>query len=219
MTAQTSNSTKIAEMDTQRDSSDSELLRLALAGDENAFVTLYEKLKGGIFRYAFYMTGSASAAEEVTQEVFISLLKEGRNYREDRGDVGAFAFGITRNFVRRFKKRERTYQPLPDDDGIERLATSLVLGGESLSRKMIRDEVAEQVHAAIASLPDHYAQAIILCDLCEFSYAEAASRSRCAVGTIRSRLSRAHVLLARKLKKLKSIAPEIEAAGTEGCLI
>lgn len=206
-------------MDTHQDSSDSELLHLALAGDENAFVALYEKLKRGVFRYAFYMTGSAAAAEEVTQEVFMALLKEGRNYREDRGDLGAFAFGITRNCVRRFKKRERNYQPLPDDDGIERLAASLVLRGESLSRKMIRDEVAEQVHAAIASLPDHYAQAIILCDLCEFSYAEAASRSRCAVGTIRSRLSRAHVLLARKLKRLKSIAPEIGAAGTEGCLI
>ena len=71
--------------------SDAELLEAALAGDEAAFVMLYEKLKGGIFRYAFYMTNSATAAEEVTQEVFMALLKEGRNYREARGDVGAVA--------------------------------------------------------------------------------------------------------------------------------
>jgi RNA polymerase sigma-70 factor (ECF subfamily) len=206
-------------MDTYQGLSDTELLRLALAGEEKAFLLLYEKLKGGIFRYAFYMTNSVTAAEEVTQEVFMSLLNEGRKYREDRGDIGAFAFGIARNFVRRIKKRERNYQPLPDDDAIERLAASLVSGAESLSRKMVRDELTEQVHAAIASLPEHYAQAVILCDLCEFSYAETAARLNCAVGTVRSRLNRAHALLARKLKPLKNQEREIRAAGTEGCLI
>jgi RNA polymerase sigma-70 factor, ECF subfamily len=198
---------------------DAELLQMAIAGDESAFLVLYENLKSGIFRYAFFMTNSVSAAEEVTQEVFMSLIREGSSYRKDRGDVGAFAFGIARNFVRRIRRRERNYQPLPDDDAIEHLAASLMSGGDSLHKKMIRAEVTEQVRTAISSLPEHYAQAVILCDLCEFSYAEAASRLGCAVGTIRSRLNRAHDLLARKLKPLKKIAPEIGAAGTEGCLI
>jgi RNA polymerase sigma-70 factor (ECF subfamily) len=198
---------------------DAELLQLAIAGDESAFLVLYERLKSGIFRYAFFMTNSLSAAEEVTQEVFMSLIRDGSGYRKDRGDVGAFAFGIARNFVRRIRRRERSYQPLPDDDAIEHLAASLISGGDSLQKKMIRAEVTEQVHTAISSLPEHYAQAVILCDLCEFSYAEAASRLGCAVGTIRSRLNRAHDLLARKLKPLKKNVPEIGAAGTEGCLI
>ena len=60
---------------------DCDLLQLALAGDEAAFLALYGKLKSGIFRYALYMTNSRAAAEEVTQEVFICLLREGRNYR------------------------------------------------------------------------------------------------------------------------------------------
>jgi RNA polymerase sigma-70 factor, ECF subfamily len=198
---------------------DAELLQLAIAGDESAFLVLYERLKSGIFRYAFFMTNSVSAAEEVTQEVFMSLIRDGSGYRKDRGDVGAFAFGIARNFVRRIRRRERSYQPLPDDDAIEHLAASLISGSDSLQKKMIRAEVTEQVHTAISSLPEHYAQAVILCDLCEFSYAEAASRLGCAVGTIRSRLNRAHDLLARKLKPLKKNVPEIGAAGTEGCLI
>jgi RNA polymerase sigma-70 factor (ECF subfamily) len=198
---------------------DAELLQLAIAGDESAFLVLYERLKSGIFRYAFFMTNSVSAAEEVTQEVFMSLIRDGSGYRKDRGDVGAFAFGIARNFVRRIRRRERSYQPLPDDDAIEHLAASLISGSDSLQKKMIRAEVTEQVHTAISSLPEHYAQAVILCDLCEFSYAEAASRLGCAVGTIRSRLNRAHDLLGRKLKPLKKNVPEIGAAGTEGCLI
>jgi RNA polymerase sigma-70 factor, ECF subfamily len=199
--------------------SDAVLLRRAFAGEEAAFLALYEKLKGGIFRYAFYMTNSRTAAEEVTQEVFILLLKDGGNYREERGDVGAFAFGIARNFVRRIERRERAYEPLPADDALGRHSSDLVSEAESLASRMVRNEVVDRVQAAIATLPDHYRQAVVLCDLCELSYEEAATRLRCAVGTIRSRLNRAHSLLAQKLKPFRSRQADIEAAGPEGCLI
>jgi RNA polymerase sigma-70 factor, ECF subfamily len=197
--------------------SDADLLRLALAGEENAFLRLYEKLKGGVFRYAFFMTNSRTVAEEVTQEVFISLLQEGGHYEEQRGDVGAFVFGIARNVVRRIGRRERPYEPLPENQTLEKLSGALM--SDSLPGQVIRGEVVQSVQQAIASLPDHYRQAVVLCDLCEFSYAEAAARLRCAVGTIRSRLNRAHALLAQKLKPLRNPQPGMRAAGTEGCLI
>ena len=76
--------------DRAENDSDANLLRRAIAGDESAFVELYERLKGGIYRYALYITNSRATADEVTQEVFISLLKRGGDYREDRGDVGGF---------------------------------------------------------------------------------------------------------------------------------
>jgi RNA polymerase sigma-70 factor, ECF subfamily len=203
--------------DHPQDGSDASLLRRALAGDEGSFVALYERLKGGIFRYAFYMTNSRTAAEEVTQEVFISLLQEGGKYREDRGEVGGFAFGIARNVVRRIERRERPYQPLPQEEALGELGGGLV--SESLPTKLIRNQIAGRVQVAIASLPDHYRQTVVLCDLCELSYDEASSRLHCAVGTIRSRLNRAHALLAQKLKPLRSRQPGTEPAGTEGCLI
>jgi len=198
--------------------SDAELLQLALAGEEPAFLLLYQRLKGGIFRYGFYMTNSKSAAEEVTQEVFISLLKEGRHYRTERGDVGAFAFGIARNFVRRIERRERAYQPLPRQQALESLSSSVICGSEALTGQMIRKQLVERVQAAVASLPDHYRQVVVLCDLCEVSYADAASRLQCAIGTIRSRLNRAHALLAQKLKPLSS-PQRVGAVGPEGCVI
>jgi len=209
----------MASIETHEDRSDAELLKAAVAGNEDAFLLLYGKLKGGIFRYAVYMTGSSSTAEEVTQEVFMTLLKEGSNYREARGDVGAFVFGIARNFIRRLKRRERRYEALPDDDAVLRLAASLVTEPEALQRKMMRDESLEKLQAAIASIPEHYAQTVILCDLCELSYAEAASRLGCAVGTVRSRLNRARSLLARRLKPMRSAEIGIRDTGTEGCVI
>ena len=208
----------MASMGLHEDRSDAELLKLAMAGEESAFITLYEKLKSGIFRYAYYMTSSVTAAEEVTQEVFMSLLEKGSTYREERGDVAAFVFGLARNFVRRVRRRERVYWPLPEEDAVERLAASLILESQSLHISVARNEAVEQVRAAIASLPDHYAQVVILCDLCELSYTDAAVRLACPVGTVRSRLNRAHNLLARKLNPMKS-TETLPASGTEGCLI
>lgn len=207
-------------MDRLESLTDAELLELSLAGDENAFRVLYERLKTGIFRYAFYMANSRSLAEEVTQEVFISLLKEGRNYREERGEVAGFAFGMARNFVRRIERRERPFGPLPSGkEALENLSRTLTAEAESVPRQMIRKEIVERVQAAIASLPDHYRQVVVLCDLCELSYEQTASRLGCKLGTVRSRLNRAHALLAHKLKPFRNSQAAIQTPGAEGCFI
>ncbi len=199
--------------------SEAELLKLAKAGDESAFLVLYDRLKGGIFRYAFFMTNSKPAAEEVTQDVFVSLLRDAGGFSPDLGDVGGFAFGIARNLVRRLGRRERFFRPLPACETIEELPASLISPTEGIAAQLVRGEQIESVRAAIASLPEHYRQAVVLCDLCELSYAEAASRLECAVGTIRSRLNRGHMLLAQKLKPLRGGRSEFRETGTEGCLI
>ena len=199
--------------------SDAELLRLAVAGEEQAFLLLYGRLKAGIFRYAFYMTSSQANAEEVTQEVFITLLKESHNYQQDRGALAAFAFGIARNFVRRIERRERPYEALPEDTSLATLSGKLISESDALPAQLIRTELAGRVQAAVASSTYHYRQVVVLCDLCEFSYAEAASHLGCAIGTIRSRLSRAHALLAEKLRPHCSPQPAIGAAGPQGCVI
>jgi len=199
--------------------SDAQLLLSALAGEESAFLLLYERLSGRIFRYAFYMTNSRSSAEEVTQEVFIALLRQGRNYRAERGDVAAFAFGIARNCVRQMERRERPHQLIAGTQARATLSSTLTSGSESLPGQMIRNELVSRVQAAVASLPDHYRQAVVLCDLCELSYADAATRLDCAVGTIRSRLNRAHSLLAQKLEPLRTPQRGVAAAGPEGCVI
>lgn len=199
--------------------SEAELLHMALGGEETAFLILYERLKRNIFRYAFYMTSSKSLAEEVTQDVFVALLKEGRKFREDRGDVGAFAFGIARNFVRRIERHGSRNQVLSTDRELESLSANLVSQAEELPSRIMRDQIVSRVQVAIASLPDHYRQVVVLCDLCELSYAEASARLDCALGTVRSRLNRAHALLAAKLRPMKDSQTQIQNAGPEGCLI
>lgn len=210
--------TRVLMTDRLESRSDSELLELSLAGEETAFLVLYGRLKPPIFRYAYYMTNSKTAAEEVTQEVFVLLLREGKRYKKARGDVAAFAFGIAHNFVRRFQRRERVYQQLPNDEVLGKVSGSQS-GTEGLAAQLIRQQGIERIRIAVASLPDRYRQVIVLCDLCELSYAEAACRLECAVGTVRSRLNRARALLVQKLKQSKKPQTESPAAGTEECLI
>ena len=80
-------------MQSPESKSDLELFELAISGDEKAFLALYERLKAGVFRYAYYMTSSRFAAEEVTQEVFLTLLQNRARFNSKQGDLGAFVFG------------------------------------------------------------------------------------------------------------------------------
>jgi len=205
-------------MDVPQPMSDPELLTRALAGDEDAFRHLYNRLKGGIFRYAFYMTNSRTIAEEVTQEVFMTLLRNGDRFNPAHGDLGAFTFGLARNFVHRAMRREHSHRNLFSDMPVEEHVEEIASASEPLIASLIRDERITEVRAAIASLPEHYRQAVVLCDLLELTYAEAAERLDCAIGTIRSRASRAHALLAQKLKLHSEPAREVPGPDAEGCL-
>ena len=96
-------------MKAQTDPSDSELLQSMLAGDEEALAALYQRRQRSVYRFAFQMCGSKTVAEDVTQEVFMVLIREGRTFDASRGSVNAFLIGVARNHVLRRLRRERFY--------------------------------------------------------------------------------------------------------------
>ncbi|HYE64024.1 MAG TPA: RNA polymerase sigma factor [Pyrinomonadaceae bacterium] len=181
--------------------SDNELLRLMMAGDEDAFTSLYRRRQGGIYRFALQMSGSESVAEDVTQEVFMVLMREAQNYDSARGSLSAYLYGIARNHVLRCLEKERAYVQIIDvaEDGAEHAAEQLVAQDDPLGN-LTRNEMIEAVRQAVLALPAHYREVVVLCDLHEMSYAEAAGVLGCAVGTVRSRLHRARSLLIEKLR-------------------
>jgi RNA polymerase sigma-70 factor (ECF subfamily) len=150
------------------------------------------------------MSGSPQIAEEVTQEVFIFLVQRGRDFDPQRGALGAFLFGVARNFVRR--ALERSYSESLSSSPAEDHSDSLV-SSENTVEDMVRGQMSAAVWKAVLSLPEHYREVVVLCDLQEASYAEAAAALECALGTVRSRLHRAHEMLARKLENSAAAAP------------
>jgi RNA polymerase sigma-70 factor, ECF subfamily len=188
---------------------DSELLQRASAGDEAAFVTLYRRRQGNVYRFALRMSGSEAVAEDVTQEVFLALLREAARYDATRSSLASYLFGIARNQVLRRLERERSYTPLPEYEDEE--AGTLQAVDNPLG-DLTRQEMIEAVRQAVLALPPHYREVVVLCDLRELSYLETAEALGCAVGTVRSRLHRARALLG---EKLRSLQPQQQSAKTK----
>ena len=180
---------------------DAELLRLMLAGDEEAFTALYRRRQGGVYRFALQMSGSETLAEDVVQEVFMVLMRDGRNFDPTRGSLAAYLYGIARNHVLRAFERERSLVPLDadSDDSGDATHENLVAHFDPLG-DLARGEMVEKLRQAVLALPSHYREALVLCELHELSYADAATTLGCAVGTVRSRLHRARAMLAEKMR-------------------
>lgn len=188
------------------DGTDEQLLTQALSGDEEAFTLLYRRRQGPVFRFALHMSGSTQVAEEVTQDVFMFLLQRGRDFDPQRGTLPAFLFGVARNYVRRAK--EKGYPENALSSSIEGEAAALTVEYDPAER-IARNQTSTAVWRAVLSLPEHYREAVVLCDLHGMSYADAANAIGCAVGTIRSRLHRAHDVLSKKLQKSAAAAQGI----------
>jgi RNA polymerase sigma-70 factor (ECF subfamily) len=186
-------------MNLKSELNDSELLRLMLAGDEEAFALLYRRRQGGIYRFAAQMSGSDSIGDDVTQEVFLFLMREGHTFDRSKGTLSAFLLGVARVYVRRRLKAEQRLELLGDtldDDEAPFSPQSDMCPLEDLTRA----ETIESVRRAILSLPEKHREVIVLCELQGVSYAETAEILGCAIGTVRSRLHRARAQLLTMLR-------------------
>lgn len=177
---------------------DEELLRRMNAGDETAFIALYRRWQPGIYRFALRMCGSESLAEDVTQDVFMILMRDSSRYDATKGSLSAYLYGIARFQVLRKIQRERTMVSIDADetDGSEEMLTTCY----DPLLDLTREETVQSVRDAILVLPAHYREVVVLCELHELSYADAAQALGCAIGTVRSRLHRARGLLLERLR-------------------
>lgn len=195
---------------------DEELLRRVMAGDEEAFVTLYRRRQGGVYRFALRMSGSEAVAEDVTQEVFIALMRKPDLYDVARGALSTWLYGIARNQVLRRISHDRPYVAMADDgaDSESPVYDRLIASDDPLG-DLTRGEMIDSVRQAVLALPEHYREVVILCELHEMNYAEAAQVIGCPIGTVRSRLNRARALL---VEKLKSVRPAVVPDAADSAL-
>ena len=177
--------------------SDEDLYRLIKKGDRGALGELYERREPGLYRYALYASGSKAVAEEVAQEIFLRLIGPGIPYDETRGSLEAYLYGVARNLL-------RMRPPALGLEDAEEPATN-----EDALRDLIDGQRTAALLAAVRELPAGYRDAVVLCDLEERSYEEAAQVMGCPVGTVRSRLHRARALLTAKLKWLSTAGHEM----------
>jgi RNA polymerase sigma factor (sigma-70 family) len=205
-------SVALGEMRIQGQERDDVLLRRAAKGDEDAFTLLYRRHQAALYRFALRMNGSAWAAEEIVQDVFMTLMREPKKFDATRGALGAYLFGIARNRVMKYGERAPREVSLEEkhEDGSGR---GMVLQDAFTPATWAEQkERLEQVRAAVLELPAEFRETVALCELEELSYEEAAQLIGCPVGTIRSRLHRGRALLLAKLEMLRDVPRRANAA-------
>lgn len=180
--------------------SEADLLRLSQKGDEAAFLALYRQHQGAVFRFALHMSGRKEVAEEVTQEVFMTLLNQPKGYSPERGSLQGYLIGVARNKLRGQLREAKRFAAA--EEGREVAADS---AGELISR-LSREQELAGVRGMVLSLPDNYREVIALCDLEGLDYAQAAEYLGCPIGTVRSRLNRARAILGAKVRKERCMA-------------
>ena len=176
---------------------DETLLQRIAGGDRDAMSALFRRRQQNVFRFALHLTGSAALADDVTQDVFVALIRDAGRFEAGRSTVVAWLCGIARNFVRRRIAADRDVDPL-EEDAIEVAAIGVDPLGD-----LTRSERLDALRRAVLSLPLRYREAVVLCDLQEMSYDEAAGALGCPVGTVRSRLHRGRALLTAKMQAEK----------------
>lgn len=175
---------------------DAILVDRLVRGDRSALAPIYAQHKDRIYRFALVFCASRDLAADVTQETFLQLALQPNHFDPASGALGAYLCGVARNVARRMTREESR---MDTSDDIEALAESLTepyAAQEGPLTRLLQDEAAETMRAALRRLPAHYREAIILVELQDESYASAATILQVPIGTVRSRLARgkAHLM-------------------------
>jgi len=174
---------------------DEALASRARDGCSSSFAIIYQRHQSKVYRFALQLSANPTVAEEVTQEVFLSFFSGTQNFDPSKGSLLPYLMGVARNHTYRLLRRERPF--LPFEGEAEDPGSELPAPGNVLS-EMTQRESLDALHKAISALPPAYREVLILCDLEELNYAQAAQALECAIGTVRSRLHRARSLLMAK---------------------
>ncbi len=170
------------------------LLEQAIAGDEAAFSQLYERHWELVYRFAFRIVNSVEAAQDITHDCFVSLIKHPDRYNPNLASLSTYLCAAARNLA--LKQFRRTENELLSED--EAFVPNQPSRDRGPLQQVLDRELAAVVQQAIAELPVLQREALVLFEFEELSLAEVATVAGTDVGTIKSRLSRAR----ERLKKV-----------------
>ena len=154
----------------------------------------FDEHKDAVYRFAWRMSSSPAAAEDITQDVFLALLRDRGRFDPARGPLRPFLLGIARNLAHKRWREEHRWEPL-DDEHFEAEAVDIEQG-----------EIGELVGRAVRSLPPLQREVLILAEYEELSLEGIARAVDAEVGTVKSRLHRARQNLRRMLAPIRGSA-------------
>jgi len=186
-------------------SHDAQLVRRCLAGEEAAWEEIVRQYSRRIYNLAYRFTGNRAAAEDLTQEVFLRLYRTLEQYDPREGDLSNWLMRVARNLIiDDYRRRMRT----PTENGEDLAEHEYHLRADERGDPQTlveRRELSAVIHAALAKLSPELRACVILRDLEGLSYQEIAELLRIPEGTVKSRINRGRLELARVLRRMRVI--------------
>lgn len=175
-----------------------QLLSRLGAGDPAALGVLYQREAAPVYRYALALCGNAAWAADATHDAFVALADRPAAVDLARGTLGAYLAGVARHGLLARWRDARGSVALPDDgdDGDAVAAIAEVVSPETL---IVHRQSRDAVWAALRELPWPFREALVLVDLQDRPYAEAAAIAGIELNTLRTRVHRARSKLAQRL--------------------
>ena len=169
-----------------------ELVRRSRLGDERAFLELYLRHRDNVFGFAHRMLGERQAAEDVTQDCFLNLVRHFDRFDPTQASFGTYLYAMTRNLCyKQFRGvigEEAAESPADREDG-----------GSGPLMQLLETELSTQVAHAVAKLPEFQREVVILFEFEGLTLAEIAVIAEVDVGAVKSRLYRARQQLRNAL--------------------
>ncbi|HWC49536.1 MAG TPA: sigma-70 family RNA polymerase sigma factor [Solirubrobacterales bacterium] len=165
---------------------DEELMPLVGRKDPEAFEVLYDRHGGAAYSLAYRIVGDRAAAEEVTQEAFISVWRSGARFDATRGSVRSWLLSVVRNRAIDFLRSKAGKAPKLDFD--DESALEQRPAAERTEEEALRRETATEVRGAIGNLPGEQAKVIELAYFGGFSHSEIAEILSLPMGTVKGRM-------------------------------
>lgn len=182
-----------------------ELVRRARAGDGVAWEEIVSSFSRRIFNLAYRFTSSVEAAEDLTQEVFVRIYKTLDQYDPKQGDLSNWLMRLARNLViDDYRHRQRNPQNSMAD-AVDDHQYHLRAVGTSAQKELERRELAAQVQEGIDKLPPDLKTCVILRDIEELTYQEIVDVLQIPEGTVKSRINRGRIELAKILRRMRVV--------------
>lgn len=182
-----------------------ELVRRCRAGDGSAWEEIVAQFSRRIFNLAFRFTSSVEAAEDLTQEVFVRIYRTLEQYDPKHGDLANWLMRLARNLIiDDYRHRQRNPQNSYADD-VENHTFHLRAVGTSAQKEIERRELAAQVQEGIDKLPTDLRTCVILRDIEELTYQEIVDLLKIPEGTVKSRINRGRIELAKILRRMRVV--------------
>ena len=182
--------------------SDHELVRRCRAGDSYAWEEIVRGFSRRVYNLAYRFTGRHEQAEDLTQEVFVRVYRSLDQYDPQAGDLSNWLMRLARNLViDDYRRRTRTPTDLGDD--LDQHEYHLRSVQDLPDRGIERHERARQVREAIAKLPPDLRECVVLRDIEELTYHEIVELLAIPLGTVKSRIKRGRIELAKVLRRMR----------------